>query len=463
MSLAVVILAAGLGTRMKSSTPKVLHKICERPIIQYVVDSIKPLKPGKIIVVVGPNSEGIKNALAGYSVVFAIQKNPLGTGNAFKVAAKELKRFKGTILVLSGDTPLISASTLQRLLDLHRQGGEDISINSFIGEGDHCYGRIIRNEGEVEAIIEDRDADEEQKKIKEVNGGIYAIKSHILNLLKEIKINKGKGEYYLVDIVGIAVNKSYRVAAHIIGSESELTGVNTRKDLYKVSRYLRDRVVERWLQDGVSFIDSASVFIHPEVKIGMDTVIYPNVYLEGETIIGDNCTIYPNTRIVSSEICNSVVIKDSTVIESSIIKDRAVIGPFAHIRAGSIIGSSSKIGNFVEIKKSVIGDGTKASHLSYLGDAEIGENVNIGAGSITCNYDGQEKHKTIIEEGAFIGSGTQLVAPVRVERGAYIGAGSTITEDVPSLSLAISRAEQRNVKNWAAKRRPKDKKGELRN
>ncbi|MCL0107321.1 bifunctional UDP-N-acetylglucosamine diphosphorylase/glucosamine-1-phosphate N-acetyltransferase GlmU [Thermodesulfovibrionales bacterium] len=459
MSLAVVILAAGLGTRMKSSTPKVLHKICERPIIQYVVDSIKPLKPGKIIVVVGPNSEGIKNALAGYSVVFAIQKNPLGTGNAFKVAAKELKRFKGTILVLSGDTPLISASTLQRLLDLHRQGGEDISINSFIGEGDHCYGRIIRNEGEVEAIIEDRDANEEQKKIKEVNGGIYAIKSHILNLLKEIKINKEKGEYYLVDIVGIAVNKSYRVAAHIIGSESELTGVNTRKDLYKVSRYLRDRVVERWLQDGVSFIDSASVFIHPEVKIGMDTVIYPNVYLEGETIIGDNCTIYPNTRIVSSEICNSVVIKDSTVIESSIIKDRAVIGPFAHIRAGSIIGSSSKIGNFVEIKKSVIGDGTKASHLSYLGDAEIGENVNIGAGSITCNYDGQEKHKTIIEEGAFIGSGTQLVAPVRVERGAYIGAGSTITEDVPSLSLAISRAEQRNVKNWAAKRRPKDKKG----
>ncbi|MCL0083838.1 bifunctional UDP-N-acetylglucosamine diphosphorylase/glucosamine-1-phosphate N-acetyltransferase GlmU [Thermodesulfovibrionales bacterium] len=459
MSLAVVILAAGLGTRMKSSTPKVLHKICERPIIQYVVDSIKPLKPGKIIVVVGPNSEGIKNALAGYSVVFAIQKNPLGTGNAFKVAAKELKRFKGTILVLSGDTPLISASTLQRLLDLHRQGGEDISINSFIGEGDHCYGRIIRKGGEVEAIIEDRDADEEQKKIKEVNGGIYAIKSHILNLLKEIKINKGKGEYYLVDIVGIAVNKSYRVAAHIIGGESELTGVNTRKDLYKVSRYLRDRVVERWLQDGVSFIDSASVFIHPEVKIGMDTVIYPNVYLEGETIIGDNCTIYPNTRIVSSEICNSVVIKDSTVIESSIIKNRAVIGPFAHIRAGSIIGSSSKIGNFVEIKKSVIGDGTKASHLSYLGDAEIGENVNIGAGSITCNYDGQEKHKTIIEEGAFIGSGTQLVAPVRVERGAYIGAGSTITEDVPSLSLAISRAEQRNVKNWAAKRRPKDKKG----
>ncbi|MCL0067188.1 bifunctional UDP-N-acetylglucosamine diphosphorylase/glucosamine-1-phosphate N-acetyltransferase GlmU [Thermodesulfovibrionales bacterium] len=459
MSLAVVILAAGLGTRMKSSTPKVLHKICERPIIQYVVDSIKPLKPGKIIVVVGPNSEGIKNALAGYSVVFAIQKNPLGTGNAFKVAAKELKKFKGTILVLSGDTPLISASTLQRLLDLHRQGGEDISINSFIGEGDHCYGRIIRNEGEVEAIIEDRDANEEQKKIKEVNGGIYAIKSHILNLLKEIKINKGKGEYYLVDIVGIAVNKSYRVAAHIIGGESELTGVNTRKDLYKVSRYLRDRVVERWLQDGVSFIDSASVFIHPEVKIGMDTVIYPNVYLEGETIIGDNCTIYPNTRIVSSEICNSVVIKDSTVIESSTIKDRAVIGPFAHIRAGSIIGSSSKIGNFVEIKKSVIGDGTKASHLSYLGDAEIGENVNIGAGSITCNYDGQEKHKTIIEEGAFIGSGTQLVAPVRVERGAYIGAGSTITEDVPSLSLAISRAEQRNVKNWAAKRRPKDKKG----
>jgi bifunctional UDP-N-acetylglucosamine pyrophosphorylase/glucosamine-1-phosphate N-acetyltransferase len=441
---------------MKSLIPKVLHRIYGKPIIHYVVDSIKRLKAENNIVVIGPKSDEIRNAIAnyykGHRVIFAVQKEPKGTGDAMKAAVQKLKGFSGTVLALSGDTPLIKTSTLQKFLKLHKQNKEDISIISFIAEGTHSYGRIIREGDRVKAIIEDRDADNKQKEIKEVNSGIYAIKSRALNLLKEIKINKAKGEYYLTDIVDIAVKKGYKVGAHILGSETELTGINTREDLHNACHYLKDRILSNWMKNGVSFIDTSSVFIHPDAKIGMDTVIYPNVHIEGKTVIGKGCTIYPNTRIADSIIGNHVTIKDSTVIESSTIKDKAAIGPFAHIRPGSIIGDSSKIGNFVEIKKSVIGEGTKASHLSYLGDAEIGKNVNIGAGTITCNYDGKQKNKTIIEDNSFIGSDTQLVAPVRVGKGAYIGAGSTITKNVPPLSLAVSRADQRHIEKWALRK-----------
>lgn len=457
--LATIILAAGLGTRMKSSIPKVLHKIYGKSIIHYVVDSIKQLKSENNIVVIGPKGDEIKNAIAnyheGYPVTFAVQKEPKGTADAMKAAVQKLNGFSGTVLVLSGDTPLISASTLQKFLKLHEQNKEDISIISFIAEGTHSYGRIIRKGDQVKAIIEDRDASEEQKKIKEVNSGIYAIKSHALKLLKEIKINKAKGEYYLTDIVEIAVKKGYKVGAHILGNETELTGINTREDLHNACHYLKDKILSNWIKNGVSFIDMSSVFIHPDAKIGMDTVIYPNVHIEGKTIIGKGCTIYPNVRITDSVVGNHVVIKDSTVIESSTINKNATIGPFAHLRPGSIIGPSSKIGNFVEIKKSIIGEGTKASHLSYLGDAEIGKNVNIGAGTITCNYDGKQKNKTIIEDDSFIGSDTQLIAPVRVGKGAYVGAGSTITKNVPPLSLAVSRVEQRHIEKWALRKRQK--------
>lgn len=455
-SLATIILAAGLGTRMKSSIPKVLHRIYGKPIIHYVIDSTKQLKSENNIVVIGPKSDEIKNAIAnyheGHPVTFAVQKEPKGTGDAMKAAVKKLTGFNGTVLVLSGDTPLISTSTLQKFLKLHKRHKEDISIISFIAEDTHSYGRIIREGGRVKAIIEDRDATEVQKKIKEVNSGIYAIKSHALKLLKEIKINEAKGEYYLTDVVGIAVKKGYKVGAHILGSETEMTGINTRQDLHNACQYLRDKIISEWMDRGVSFIDKSSVFIHPDVKIGMDTIIYPNVHIEGKTIIGKGCTIYPNVRIADSTVGNHVIIKDSTVIESSTINKNATIGPFAHIRPGSIIGDSSKIGNFVEIKKSVIGEGTKASHLSYLGDAEIGKNVNIGAGTITCNYNGKQKNKTIIEDNSFIGSDTQLIAPVKVGKGAYVGAGSTITKNVPPLSLAVSRAEQRHIEKWALRK-----------
>lgn len=458
MGLVAVILAAGLGTRMKSSIPKVLHAINGKPVIRHVVDAVKVLKPEKIIVVVGPGSDAVQDALRDESIVFAVQKEPKGTADALKAAARKLKDSRGTVLVLSGDTPLVSAATLQQLLTVHRRRKEDLSILSFIAGGGHSYGRIIREGKNIIAIIEDKDADEEQKKITEVNSGIYTLESSALKLLKEIRVNPLKGEYYLTDIVSIAAGKGYKAGSHILGDETELTGVNTRRDLYMAGLYLRDKIVSRWLDKGVSFIDAKSVFIDPDTEIGMDTVIYPNVIIEGKSVIGSGCVIYPNTRIANSMVGKGVTIKDSTVIESSVIKDGASVGPFAHLRPDSVIGASAKIGNFVEVKKSFIGNGTKASHLSYLGDAEVGDNVNIGAGTITCNYDGVNKFKTTIEQGSFIGSDTQLVAPVKVGKGAYVGAGSTITKDVPPLALALSRVPQQNIEGWAVERSRKNRK-----
>lgn len=459
MNLATVILAAGLGTRMKSEVPKVLHRLLDKPMIQYVADSIIRLGAKDNIIVISPYTDGVRDVLDNYPVRFVLQERPLGTGDALKKAVEALYGFDGTILVLNGDTPLVDITLLRRFLKLHEKTGEDISLVSFIVDGKHSYGRIIRDGDRVVSIIEDKDASAEQKKIKEVNSGIYAIRSEVSGLLDEIRINKKKGEYYLTDIVGIAVKMGYRIGAHILGTETELTGINTRQDLHRACLYLRDRIVLNHMDRGVSIIDKDSVFIHPDVRIGRDTVIYPNVFIEGKSVIGRKCTIYPNTRIIDSVVGNDVIIRDSTLIEQSVIKDGAIIGPFAHLRPGSVIGRDCKIGNFVEIKKSVIGDRTKASHLSYLGDAEIGRDVNIGAGTITCNYDGKEKHKTVVDNGVFIGSDTQIVAPVKIGRRAYIGAGSTITEDVPSMSLALSRVRQRNIKGWV-KRRLKDKKDE---
>ena len=448
----MVILAAGLGTRMKSATPKVLHSICGKTLISYVIDAAQSVKPDQIIAVIGPGSDGtqIRDALKGSRVALEVQKEPKGTADALRTACRALARKKGTVLVLNGDTPLVSPSTLEKLLATHKRNSEIISVLSFVAEGSHSYGRVIRKAGKVVSIIEDRDASPEQKKIMEVNSGVYAMELSALKLLKEIKVNPGKGEYYLTDIVNIAVRKGLSVGSHLLGEETELTGINTRKDLCMAGIFLRDRVVSGWLEKGVTFIDTKSVFIDPAAEIGRDTAIYPNVVIEGKSSIGSGCVIFPCTRIIDSIIGNGVTIKDSTVVESSVVKDGASVGPFAHLRPGSVIGPSAKIGNFVEIKKSVIGTGAKASHLSYIGDAEIGDNVNIGAGTITCNYDGVNKHKTVVEEGSFIGSDTQLVAPVRVGKGAYVGAGSTITKDVPPLALAVSRTPQRNLKGWAA-------------
>ncbi|MCX5717250.1 MAG: bifunctional UDP-N-acetylglucosamine diphosphorylase/glucosamine-1-phosphate N-acetyltransferase GlmU [Nitrospirae bacterium] len=453
MKLAVVILAAGRGKRMNSTLPKVLHGIFDKPMLQCVIDSAEKLRPSRIIAVVGKNFKEIKKSIKPGNILFAVQKKPNGTGDALLRAKTLLKDFRGTILVLNGDVPLITSETLKKFLSLHRKGRNHISLISFAAANPASYGRILRDRNSrINSIVEDKDATEAQKKINEVNSGVYAIESGVLSLLKEIPMNIAKAEYYLTDVIGIARNKGYKLNAYRIGLEDELMGVNTVSELLKARKIFRGRLADTWIKKGVIFFDHDSVFISGDVSIGKNTTIYPDVCLEGRTAIGSGCIIYPNVRIVDSVIKDGVVVKDSTVIEGSVVRARAVVGPFAHIRPGCDVGSEAKIGNFVEIKKSVIGDRTKASHLSYLGDASIGKGVNIGAGTITCNYDGKKKSRTTIEDGAFIGSDTQLVAPVRVGKGAYIGAGSTITKCVPAMSLSVSRADQRNIEGWAKKR-----------
>ncbi|MGB9715782.1 MAG: bifunctional UDP-N-acetylglucosamine diphosphorylase/glucosamine-1-phosphate N-acetyltransferase GlmU [Thermodesulfovibrionales bacterium] len=459
MDFAGVVLAGGLGKRMNSSIPKVLHTIFGKPMIQYVLDTLYALKPAKVIVVAGRHIKEIKNSVKEKGqTIFVKQEEAKGTADALMNALPALKGFNESIIVVNGDTPLIVKNTLKKLLTLHKRKGNIISLLSFVANEPGSYGRIIRNKNdELLSIVEDRDATESQKKIREVNSGIYAIEPEALDILKEIKLNKSKGEYYLTDIIEIAKNKGLKVDAFCFTSEEELIGVNTLQELDRVRQIMKERIIKRWIDKGVNFMDTSSVFISPDVSIGKDTFIYPNVYIEGNTRIGKGCYIYPNVRIFNSIIKDGVYIKDSTLIEESIVKNNASIGPFARIRPGSVIGKGARIGNFVEVKKSVIGSGTKAGHLTYLGDSKIGKNVNIGAGTITCNYDGYNKHITYIENDVFIGSDSQLIAPVRICKGAYVGAGSTITKNVPSMSLALSRVKQTNIKDWVTKRRLKVK------
>lgn len=453
MKIAVVILAAGRGERMNSSIPKVLHKIQDKSMLQHVIDSAQKLRPAKIVVVVGKHYAEIKKQIKAKNISFAIQSEPKGTGDALLKAKNFLRGFKGSILVLNGDVPLITPETLKKFFSLHIKEKNDISLVSFVAGNPSAYGRIFRDSaGGLLSIIEEKDATQEQKKINEVNSGIYLIRYRMLDLLKDIKLNELKGEYYLTDIIGIAKQKKYNVEAYRIGSADEMIGVNTITELLRARQVFRERITNRWIQKGVVLISPDLTFISEDAMIDKDTIIYPNVYLEGKTRIGKGCVIYPNVRIIDSEIRDAAVIKDSTVIENSLIRSKAVVGPFAHLRPGCDIGAEAKIGNFVEVKKSVIGSGAKASHLSYLGDATIGKGVNIGAGTITCNYNGREKHKTTIGDNVFVGSDTQFVAPVTIGKGAYIGAGSTITKHVPPMSLAVSRAEQKNIEGWAAKR-----------
>ena len=457
MKLAAVVLAAGLGTRMNSSVPKVLNDLNGTLMLQHVLNTLYKLKPKRIVVVAGMHIEEIKKSIQdGSNIFFAHQKEAKGTGDALLKAVPSLRGFQGTVLVVNGDTPLITPETLKKFLLLHIKRRDTLSLISFISREPDSYGRVIRDErGNVLSIIENRDATVSQKSIKEVNSGVYAIESQGMGFLKAMKLNESKGEYYLTDLVHIAKNKGVKIDAFCMGSKDEFIGINTHQELEKARQLMKDRIIRRWIDRGVSFVDTTSVFISSDVKMGKGTIVYPNVHLEGNTKVGRGCTIYPNVRIQNSTIGDGAIIKDSTLIEGSVVKNRASVGPFAHIRPGSEIGTGARIGNFVEIKKSVIGSGTKASHLTYLGDAKIGKDVNIGAGTITCNYDGYKKHITVIKDKVFIGSDSQLIAPVKIGKGAYIGAGSTIIKDVPSNALALSRVEQRHIKGWALKRKSK--------
>jgi bifunctional UDP-N-acetylglucosamine pyrophosphorylase/glucosamine-1-phosphate N-acetyltransferase len=458
-NLEVIILAAGLGTRMKSARIKILHRAAGRPIVDYVLDLAAGLSPTPPVMIIGHQREAVQESV-GERARYAVQAEQLGTGHAVLQAATLLEADGATgkrILILSGDVPLTRPETLQRLLEEHERSGNALTLLTMKLTEPAMYGRIVRDEsGAVTRIVEAKDASDEQKRIDEVNAGIYVFNGeHLFDNLRNLRPENAQKEYYLTDLLAVIRDAGHRVGAVIANDPVEALGVNSRGELAQVELEIQRRVVEQLMKDGVTFRNPSTVVIDSTVTIGQDTVVYPFVTIEGTTRIGNDCVIEPGVHLVNVTVGNNVHLKTGTVAEDAVIEDEAAVGPYAHLRPGTKLGKHVKIGNFVETKKAVFAEGAKASHLSYIGDAEVGAKVNIGAGTITCNYDGVNKHKTILEDGVFIGSDTQLVAPVRVGRGAYVGAGSTITKDVPPDALALSRTPQKNVEGWAARKKKK--------
>lgn len=456
-NLAAIVLAAGKGTRMKSKTPKVLHGIAGRPMLFYPLDLLKEMKAGKVLVVVGHGADEIRKAFGGEKTAFVLQKDQLGTGHAVMCAMKELKGFEGDVLILSGDVPLIKKETLSGLVSLHGKGRRKavLSLVTTVVPDPAGYGRIVRDEnGRITRIVEDKDASPLQKGIKEVNCGIYLASCEFLSKnLKKIGKKNAQGEYYLPDLVQLAVYEGGRVEALAAADPVEVMGINNRIELARAEAHMRSKILDSLMLSGVTVVDPAATYVDYGVSAGADTVIYPGVRLTGTSSIGSGCVIEDNCIIDSAGIGDGTVIKSSSVIEDSEIGKGVSIGPFARLRPGSSIGDRARVGNFVEVKKSVMGKGSKANHLSYIGDTTVGEGVNIGAGSITCNYDGVNKYRTVIEDGAFIGSDSQLVAPVRIGKGAYVGSGTTVTKDVPPGALVVTRAPEKVIEGWAARKK----------
>jgi len=446
-----VILAAGQGTRMKSKLYKVLHPVCGKPMVQHVVDHIQTLDVNRIVTVVGHGAEKVQHQLGDKSE-YVLQAEQLGTAHAVQQAEGILGNEEGTTLVVCGDTPLIRPETMQALFEHHQAKNAKATILTAIAENPTGYGRILRSEnGQVEQIVEQKDASAAQQLVKEINTGTYCFDNKLLfETLKLVKNDNAQGEYYLPDVIEILQKQGNIVEAYVTDDFEETLGVNDRVALSQAETLMRARINEKHMRNGVTIIHPETTYISAESVIGSDTVIQPGCMIEGATVIGEDCNIGPNTQIADSRIGDRTTVHSSVVRESAIAEDVAV-GPFAHIRPLSDIGSHVKIGNFVEVKKSKLGNDTKVSHLSYIGDAEIGSNVNVGCGSITVNYDGKNKYKTIIEDDVFVGCNTNLVAPVKVGKGSFIAAGSTITKEVPEDALAIARARQENKPNYVSK------------
>ncbi|MBI2061204.1 MAG: bifunctional UDP-N-acetylglucosamine diphosphorylase/glucosamine-1-phosphate N-acetyltransferase GlmU [Nitrospirae bacterium] len=455
MSISAVILAAGKGVRMKSDLPKVLHPLWGKPLVHYPVQLAKALHASPISVVTGYRPDGVRAALKSGGVSFVHQSPQGGTGHALMCVGKAWGRFKSPVLMLLGDVPLLKVETLRELMRVHRAQRPAATVLTAEVEKPRGYGRIVRDGlGRVSAIVEELDAREDQKNIPEINTGIFIFDPLFLNShLSRLGRENQKKEYYVTDLVAIASEEGLPVEAVRVADPREIQGINTRKDLLTARDILRQFTVDDLIERGVTILDGRSVYVEPGVSVGEGTVLHPHVFLRGETRIGRNCEIEPGAVIQNSVLADGVRVKPYCVIEESVIGQGAQVGPFARLRPASRVAEDARVGNFVEMKKTTLGRGSKAQHLSYLGDATIGEGVNVGAGTITCNYDGKKKYRTILEKGVFVGSDTQFVAPVRVGKGAYIGAGSTITENVPPGALALSRAPQKNIKGWTSSRR----------
>ena len=439
--LNVLIMAAGLGTRMKSKRAKVLHELGGSPLIAHVVRAALALNPRSIITIVGHQAEEVERAAlaeAGELASFVVQAKQRGTGDAVESARSKLENSDSLVLVLSGDVPMIKAETLRNFIEHHNNASADCSILSVRLENPTGYGRIIRDRNDTfQKIVEQRDATEEQRQVKEINSGIYCFDAkHLFRALRNVEPANDQGEYYLTDVAEIILRNGGTVSVFLHNDAREVSGVNTRAELAEFENLVRRSAIRKLMVDsGVTFIDPSHAYISAEAEIGRDSIIHPNVTIEGKTVIGEGCVIRSGVRITNSRLGDAVVIKDHSIIVDSQIESNCAVGPFAHLRMNAVLEEKATVGNFVEVKKSRLKRGTKAMHLTYLGDATIGERTNIGAGTVTCNYDGKNKHETIIEDDVKVGSDTMLVAPVRVGARSMTGAGSVVTKDVPPDSL----------------------------
>ncbi len=454
--LHIVILAAGKGTRMKSAMPKVIHPLAGRPIIEHVLRTAGGLKASTTVLVVGHEADQVRAALATEpSVQFVVQSPQLGTGHALLQTESVLAGHTGTVLLLYGDVPLLRPSTLEQLLERHHAARAAATVLTAELDDPYGYGRIVRDEtGRMARIVEERDASSDERNIREINSGIYALSLvNLFEALRGLATDNAQGEYYLTDLIAAYHRRGLTIETLRLDDETELRGVNSRVDLAELTRVMFDRTRRSLMLGGVTLEDPATTYVEGDVEIAPDTVIGPGVTIAGHTVIGRGCRIHAGCRISSSRLADDVTVLDHSVIVDSEVGAGAAVGPFAHLRPESVVGANARVGNFVELKKTTLGAGSKANHLAYLGDATIGERTNIGAGTITCNYDGVKKHPTVIGDDVFIGSDSQLVAPVTVGSGAYVAAGSSITDDVPADSLAVARSRQTNKTGWASARR----------
>ncbi len=454
MNTKALILAAGQGTRMKSDQSKVLHKVLGKALVEYSMLAIKEVGVEDICIIVGHKAEDVKAAL-GEQVSYALQEKQLGTGHAVMQALTFIED-ADEVLILCGDTPLITGKTLEMMLDYHRENKNAATVLSAIIEEPTGYGRIVRDtQDKLLKIVEQKDASEEEKAITEINGGMYIFDAKLLSYaLSKLTTNNAQNEYYLTDTIELLLQEGHQVGAIATGEADDIMGVNSRQQLEVVTRIMRQRINDRHMANGVTLIDAEHTYIESSVEIGKDTIIEPGCMLLGHTKVGEGCHIGYHSKISNTILADGVYV-DISVITDSFVDQGTHVGPFAYIRPHCHIGKNIKVGDFVEIKNATIGDGTKISHLTYIGDADVGQNVNFGCGTVVVNYDGEKKHRSVIKDHAFIGCNTNLISPVVVEENAYTAAGSTITRTVPKDSLGIARAKQENKENWVSKKKNK--------
>jgi len=454
MSATALILAAGEGTRMKSDLPKVAHRVLDVPLVLHVVDAVRGAGADRVVVVTGRGAERVEQLLDGHDVAFVRQTERLGTGHAVMCASDALGAHTGSLLVVAGDCPLLTGDTLAALVEARERAQAACSVLTTRLPDPSGYGRIVRtSDGSISGIVEDKDLAPEQRGIDEVNTSTYCFDASVLFAhLDRLQTGNAQGEYYLTDMIAVFRDEGLGVVGLEAADPEETLGVNSRVQLAEAGKVLQRRINERHMLAGVTMTDPDLVWVGPHVQIGRDTVIEPMSFLYGDTRVGSGCVIGPDTRVTDSIVGDRCVV-DSSIVAGSTLAEGVQVGPRAYLRPGTVMAEGSKAGTSVEIKKSRIGAGTKVPHLSYIGDAEIGAGANIGAGTITCNYDGRRKHTTVVGDGAFVGSDTMLIAPVEIGAGAVIGAGSAIAHDVPADALAVERTEQRTIEGWAARRR----------